>query len=121
MPERRPRADRAQQFMPFAALKGYYDLIRERERVAEPKRELTDEQKAWIDEGVEECTKEEREVVYRMFKESKEKVIADGAEVTNFEDVDIDAFKALALPIQDKFAQDNNMTAELEMIRAAAE
>lgn len=36
MPERRPRADRAQQFMPFAALKGYYDLIRERE--------LTDEQ-----------------------------------------------------------------------------
>ena len=36
MPERRPRADRAQQFMPFAALKGYY--------VAEPKRELTDEQ-----------------------------------------------------------------------------
>ncbi|MFQ9677663.1 MAG: hypothetical protein ACLRZO_12380 [Eggerthella lenta] len=34
MPERRPRADRAQQFMPFAALKGYYDLIRERERVA---------------------------------------------------------------------------------------
>ena len=45
MPERRPRADRAQQFMPFAALKGYYDLIRERERVAEPKRELTDEQK----------------------------------------------------------------------------
>ena len=34
MPERRPRADRAQQFMPFAALKGYYDLIRERERVS---------------------------------------------------------------------------------------
>ena len=43
MPERRPRADRAQQFMPFAALKGYYDLIRERERTVEPRRELTDE------------------------------------------------------------------------------
>lgn len=81
---------------------------------------LTDEQKGWIDEGVEACTKEEREVVYRMFKESKEKVIADGAEVTNFEDMDIDAFKAIALPIQDKFAADNNMTEELEMIRAAA-
>lgn len=81
---------------------------------------LTDEQKGWIDEAVEACTKEEREVVYRMFKESKEKVIADGATVVNFEDVDIDAFKALALPIQDKFAADNNMTAELEMIRAAA-
>ena len=82
---------------------------------------LTDEQKGWIDEAVKACTEEERQVVYRMFKESKEKVIADGAEVTNFEDVDIDAFKALALPIQDKFAADNNMTAELEMIRAAAE
>lgn len=82
---------------------------------------LTDEQKAWIDEAVEACTKEEREVVYRMFEESKEKVIADGAIVTDFEDVDIDAFRALALPIQDKFAADNNMTAELEMIRAAAQ
>lgn len=82
---------------------------------------LTDEQKAWIDEAVEACTKEEREVVYRMFEESKEKVIADGAVVTEFADVDIDAFKALALPIQDKFAADNNMTEELEMVRAAAE
>jgi TRAP-type C4-dicarboxylate transport system substrate-binding protein len=81
---------------------------------------LTDEQKGWIDEAVEACTKEEREVVYRMFKESKEKVIADGAVVTEFADVDIDAFKALALPIQDKFAADNNMTAELEMIRSQA-
>lgn len=81
---------------------------------------LTDEQKQWIDESVEEATKEEREVVYRMFKESKEKVIADGAVVTEHADIDIDAFKALALPIQDKFAADNNMAAELEMIRAAA-
>lgn len=50
MPEQRTRADggqradRAQQFMPFAALRGYYDLIRERERTVEPRRALTDEQ-----------------------------------------------------------------------------
>lgn len=43
MPERRPRADRAQQFMPFAALRDYYDLVRERERTVEPRRELTEE------------------------------------------------------------------------------
>ena len=43
MPERRPRADRAQQFMPFAALRGYYDLVRERERTVEPRREMTEE------------------------------------------------------------------------------
>lgn len=35
--------DRARQFMPFAALKGYYDLVRERERKVEPRRELTEE------------------------------------------------------------------------------
>lgn len=81
---------------------------------------LTDEQKTWIEEGVEACTKEEREVVYRMFKESKEKVIADGAIVTNYEDMDIDAFKALAAPITEAFAQKYNMTAEIEMIKAAA-
>ena len=82
---------------------------------------LTDEQKGWIDEAVKACTEEEREVVYRMFEESKEKVLSDGAIVTNFEDIDIDAFKALALPIQDKFAADNNMTAELDMIRATVQ
>lgn len=36
---------RAQQFMPFAALKGYYDMIAERERVKEEKRELSEDQK----------------------------------------------------------------------------
>lgn len=46
MPEAGDRADRAQQFMPFAALRGYYDLVRERERerVVEPRHDLTDEQ-----------------------------------------------------------------------------
>ncbi len=81
---------------------------------------LTDEQKGWIDEAVEAATAEEREVVYRMFDESKQQVIADGAEVTEFADIDIDAFKALAIPIQDEFAEKNNMTEYLEMVRAAA-
>lgn len=45
MPSNRaPRASRAQQFMPFAALRGYYELIRERERIVQPKRELTEEE-----------------------------------------------------------------------------
>ena len=82
---------------------------------------LTDEQKEWIDAAVEAATAEERAVVYRMFEESKQKVIEDGAEVTEFADIDIDAFKELAIPIQDEFAEKNNMTEYLEMIRAAAE
>lgn len=43
----RPRmnpADRARQFMPFAALRGYRDLIRACERVPEPRHELTEEE-----------------------------------------------------------------------------
>ncbi len=30
--------------MPFAALRGYYELIRERERIVQPKHELTEEE-----------------------------------------------------------------------------
>ena len=35
------KLDRAKQFMPFAALRGYYDLIRQCEKIKEPKRELS--------------------------------------------------------------------------------
>ena len=38
------RASRASQFMPFAALTGYYELARRQERISEPKHELTDEE-----------------------------------------------------------------------------
>ncbi len=37
------RANRAAQFMPFAALTGYYELVRKQEITVEPKRELTEE------------------------------------------------------------------------------
>lgn len=39
-------SDRAKQFMPFAALKGYYDLIYEREKVSVPKKELSEDDAA---------------------------------------------------------------------------
>lgn len=82
---------------------------------------LTDEQKGWIDEAVKAATEEERSITYKMFEESKQKVIEDGAVVTEYKDIDIQAFKDLAIPIQDKFAADNNMQKYLEMIRSAAE
>ena len=37
------RADRARQFMPFAALKGYFELILEQEEDYQPERELCDD------------------------------------------------------------------------------
>jgi len=79
---------------------------------------LTDEQKGWIEAACEAATEEERSVVYKMADESKAKVIADGATVTEHADVDAEAFKEIALPIQDKFAADNKMEEYLEMIRS---
>ncbi|WP_317853892.1 TRAP transporter substrate-binding protein [Chakrabartyella piscis] len=81
---------------------------------------LTAEQQAWIDEACVAATAEQRAVVYRMFEESKEQVIADGAIVTEFADMDIDAFKEIAIPIQDEFAATYGMEDELAAIRAAA-
>ena len=81
---------------------------------------LTDEQKEWINAASEAATAEERAVTYRMFEESKQKAIDDGAIITEHADMDIEAFKAIAVPIQDEFAAKNNMTEQLNMVRAAA-
>lgn len=80
---------------------------------------LTKEQQGWIDEASKAATATEREVTFKMYEESKAKCIADGAIVTENADIDIDAFKALAIPVQDAFAEQNNMTEQLEMIRNA--
>lgn len=82
---------------------------------------LTDEQKAWIDEAAAAATAEERAITYRMFEESKQKAIADGATITEHADIDIDAFKAIAIPIQDEFAAKIGMTEQLELIRSMAQ
>ena len=40
--EKMNRRDRAKQFLPFNSLRGYYDLIREKEKEVVPKRCLSD-------------------------------------------------------------------------------
>lgn len=40
--EKMSNKDRAKQFLPFNSLRGYYDLIREKEKEITPKRELSD-------------------------------------------------------------------------------
>jgi TRAP-type C4-dicarboxylate transport system substrate-binding protein len=78
---------------------------------------INDEQRRWVTQAADAATLEEWAVTIRMMAESKAKVIADGAIVTNFEDVDIAAFRTIAVPIQDTFARDNNMVELLEMVR----
>lgn len=41
--EAKAHPDRARQFMPFAALKGYHELARKQERVPEPRQAMTEE------------------------------------------------------------------------------
>lgn len=48
----RARADRAAQFMPFAALRGYYELVRQQERVPDVRHELTEEEAAELSHTV---------------------------------------------------------------------
>lgn len=43
------RADRAKQFMPFAALKGYEEALRAKERIVVDKKDLSEEQKEELD------------------------------------------------------------------------
>ncbi len=43
------RSDRAKQFMPFDALKGFQEALREKERICVPKRSLSEEERAKLD------------------------------------------------------------------------
>lgn len=42
--------ERAAQFAPFAALRGYSDVTEERRRITEPKRELSEDEEALLSE-----------------------------------------------------------------------
>jgi len=74
----------------------------------------TEEQKGWILEATKASVDEERAVTYKMADESKAKIIADGGIVN---EVDLPAFKKIAIPIQDEFAKQNGLESLLELAR----
>lgn len=74
----------------------------------------TEQQQEWIMEAVEEATKEEVAVTKAMLEESREKIIKDGGEINQ---VNKQAFKDMAIPIQDEFAANIDMTHMLEILR----
>lgn len=80
---------------------------------------LTSEQKNWIDTASLAATLQERSVTYDMMDSSKEQCIAEGAVVTDYDKINIDAFKTPALAIQDSYADENGLRSYLEMIRRA--
>ena len=81
--------------------------------------QLTSEQKNWIDTAALAATLQERSVTYEMMDSSKAQCISEGAVVTDYAKMDIDAFKEPALAIQDAYADENGLRTYLEMIRRA--
>lgn len=55
--EKMTRGERAKQFMPFAALHGYYDAVSEKEKIITEKRELTEEELCALNEEICKITK----------------------------------------------------------------
>jgi len=53
------RADRAKQFMPFAALKGYPEALRKKEKQVVPKIELSEEYREELDRKLHQIRKNE--------------------------------------------------------------
>lgn len=53
------RADRAKQFMPFAALKGYPEALRKKEKQVVPKIELSEEYREELDRKLRQVRKNE--------------------------------------------------------------
>ena len=51
-----PRADRASQFMPFAALKGFEEALRAKEQIIVPKVELSDDALEYLDYQINQLT-----------------------------------------------------------------
>lgn len=80
---------------------------------------LTSEQKNWIETASLAATLQERSVTYEMMDSSKEQCIAEGAVVTDYEKMDIEAFREPAIAIQDSYADENGLRTYLEMIRRA--
>lgn len=80
---------------------------------------LTGEQKNWIDTAALAATLQERAVTYDMMDSSKEQCIAEGAMVTDYDSMNIAAFKEPAIAIQDAYAAQNGLTSYLDMIRRA--
>lgn len=65
MVHRMSREERAKQFMPFAALKGYELALREKERIVVPKKELSEDYQEELDYKLRQINKNDMvEMVY---------------------------------------------------------
>lgn len=62
------REDRAKQFMPFAALKGYEEVLRRKEKITVPKMELSEDYKEELDRKIRQIKKNDMIAVIYFHK-----------------------------------------------------
>lgn len=62
------REDRAKQFMPFAALKGYEEALRRKEKITVPRMELSEEYKEELDRKLRQVKKNDMITVIYFHK-----------------------------------------------------
>lgn len=78
------KANRAVQFMPFASLRGYYDGIREQERIKEERRELSEDEAEELSAAL---NKVERGVMLRVVYYNKDSYDTAEGIVSEFDPV----------------------------------
>ena len=100
------RQDRARQFMPFASLRGYYDIIREQAKNKEPKRDLAEDELTLINEKLNQIKKGMMLTVIYYNVDSYEKITGI---VSNFDKV----FQTLTI-VKTKIPFDNILEIELK-------
>ncbi len=69
-------SDRAVQFMPFAALRGYYEMISQAQRIKEEKKELSEEEKEILSAKL--CTIKKRMIVKLTYYENDAYLTTEG-------------------------------------------
>ena len=106
-------SDRAKQFMPFAALRGYYELVQQKGRVVEAKRELSDEEAevlsrrlSFLQKGMMVTVRYYREDAYETIKGVVTRISADFRKLTIVKTcIPFDDILAVDAPELDEMAQ----------------
>ncbi len=71
---RMPREERAKQFQPFAALRGYEEALRKKERIVVPKPELAEDYKEELDFKVRRIKKNDIVTVIYFYRDECRKI-----------------------------------------------
>ena len=70
------KEERARQFLPFNALTGYYRMILEKQRVSEPKKELSEDEHAVCEKEIDKVITEAIEKIDKLYADKEKDVLS---------------------------------------------